>query len=92
MNWWNENSHQTKTWQVNVLGTKQEQISVVKDIIREDLLAKVQLPIITCFILPDSGLLKEWQIQSCYRGGSPDHRCFLHMKCFMLLPIKKLSL
>lgn len=59
---------------------------------REDLLAKVQLPIITCFILPDSGLLKEWQIQSCYRGGSPDHRCFLHMKCFMLLPIKKLSL
>lgn len=69
MNWWNKNSHQTKTWQVNVLGTKQEQISVVKDIIREDLLAKVQLPIITCFILPDSGLLKEWQILSCYGGG-----------------------
>lgn len=67
MNWWNKNSHQTKTWQVNVLGTKQEQISVVKDIIREDL-AKVQLPIITCFILPDGGLLKEWQIQSCYGG------------------------
>ena len=37
---------------------------------REDLLAKVQLPIITCFILPDSGLLKEWQIQknNCFDG------------------------